>query len=412
MKQHYSIRDYLHFARMFQRNHIRQKIWGKHFEEALHSKSYRIPQPAVFQVIPTEACNLRCPMCNQWGEKGYFLEGLRQVEHMDKNRLTDLMRSASPRDSLITIHGGEPFVYKYTDLLLELLLEKPFDVMFATNGTLLKRYLEPLKEIKNLSFLLSVDGDRETHDKIRGKGCFDQIKEGLTALFEARRRSGMPLPLVIMNIIVCEWTTRILEKVFKVARQLGVFVINYNMRWFFTEKIGEAYENHLQKYFSIQSTGAWRGFVSEINEHDYKTAALALRKIKKRKRFCVFPPYVTTMPAKLKGNDFETYFFNDKEVFGNDSCLMPFYWARIHSNGDLIYCPGHPDIIAGNVFKDGFDGAFNSRMSIQFRKHMLHNRFPICNRCCGLYMTFQGRPQEQRVRRKLRIDKKVTAHFP
>ncbi|UCE21740.1 MAG: SPASM domain-containing protein, partial [Candidatus Aminicenantes bacterium] len=107
-----------------------------------------------------------------------------------------------------------------------------------------------------------------------------------------------------------------------------------------------------------------------------------------------------------------TYFFNNNEVFGHDSCFMPFYWARILSNGDLIYCPGHPDIIAGNVFKDGFDSVFNSRISVQFRKHILHNRFPICNRCCGLYMTWLGRPHEQRVRRKLGIDKEVTTHFP
>jgi MoaA/NifB/PqqE/SkfB family radical SAM enzyme len=114
------------------------------------------------------------------------------------------------------------------------------------------------------------------------------------------------------------------------------------------------------------------------------------------------------MPKHLRGNDFEKYFTDYLNVFGNESCFMPFYWARIHANGELIYCPGHPDIIAGNVFRDGFLTAFNSETSIKFRKHiLLHNRFPICNRCCGLYMTYPGRPYEQKARRNLGLNKEV-----
>jgi len=91
---------------------------------------------------------------------------------------------------------------------------------------------------------------------------------------------------------------------------------------------------------------------------------------------------------------------------------MPFYWARVHSNGDLIYCPGHPDIIAGNAFRDGFMEAFNSETSIKFRRHILHNRLPICNRCCGLYMNYSGRPHEQKVRQRLGLGREVMVHFP
>jgi len=86
---------------------------------------------------------------------------------------------------------------------------------------------------------------------------------------------------------------------------------------------------------------------------------------------------------------------------------MPFYWARVHSNGDMIFCPGHPDIIVGNVYRDGFMSAFNSERSIALRRHILNNRFPICNRCCGLYITYAGRPYEQRARRKLGLGRSI-----
>ncbi len=184
MQYHYSWREYKHYFGMYLRNKNRQKIWAKLFEIAIHDKSYKIPTAAVVQIIPTEFCNLRCPMCNQWGERGYFFDGIRQARHMEEENLVKLIRSLSVRDSLISVHGGEPFVYKKIEKLLDLLSEKTFDVILSTNGTLLGQHLEQLNKINNLCLLLSVDGDSETHDKIRGHGRFKQINDGLKALFD------------------------------------------------------------------------------------------------------------------------------------------------------------------------------------------------------------------------------------
>ncbi len=411
MQCHYSWRDYNHYFGMYRRNKRRQKIWARLFEKAIRDKSFRIPSAAVVQIIPTDYCNLRCPMCNQWGETGYFFEGIRTAQHMGGENLVKLIRSLSARESLISIHGGEPFVYKQIEKLLDLLSEQPFDVIISTNGTLLSRYLEQVNKIKNLGLLLSIDGDLETHDKIRGHGRFKQINDGLVALFELRRRTGGPLPLVILNFVVCEWNTNEIEKVYDVARQWGVFALNYNMRWFLTEEIGIAYEAHLEKYFNLKSSGAWRGWISNYKNHDYKLATTVLQRMTRKKRFNLIPPYVTSSPGRLRGNEFDAWFSDYLNVFGCDSCFMPFYWARILSNGDLIYCPGHPDIIGGNVFRDGFMNAFNSEITIKFRKHILSHRFPICNRCCGLYMTKSGRPYERKVRRKMGLNKPISGYL-
>jgi MoaA/NifB/PqqE/SkfB family radical SAM enzyme len=413
MNHHYSMRDYLHFGRMYWRNRKRQQVWGARFEAAIRDGSYQLPAATVVQLIPTEACNLRCPFCNQWGEKGYFLTGARKVQHMNEAGLVNLMRSLSPRDSLISVHGGEPFVYKHIATLLELLCEKPFDVIFSTNGTLLDAHLGRLAKIKNLSFLLSIDGDQEAHDRVRGKGSFQRAREAIEALFDLRRSMRWPLPLVIMSMVVCEWTTDVIEKVYEVAREFNALVINYNMRWFVPEEAGLAYEKHLQYHFGTKSSGAWRGWVSPGNErHDYQDAAAALNQVIRRNKYRLKPPFVVTTPSQLCGNDFVDYFTDYLKTFGNESCFMPFYWARVHANGDLIYCPGHPDLIAGNVFRDGFLPAFNSEVSVKFRRHILKNRMPICNRCCGLYMTNLARPREQRARRRLGLGKQVLTRWP
>jgi MoaA/NifB/PqqE/SkfB family radical SAM enzyme len=313
---------------------------------------------------------------------------------------------------LISVHGGEPFVYKYIDTLLDLLHEQQFDVIFSTNGTLLTSHLTQLARVRNLIFLLSIDGDEQTHDKVRGKGTFKAAQESIKALFELRRQLGEPLPAVIMSTVVCEWTTEVLERVYDVAREFNALSINYNFRWFLTEDVGQAYERHLKREFGLKSSGAWRGWLSTNHEkHDYGNVAAALtRVLRKRRRFS--PPFVVTTPSQLRGSDYQTYFTDYLDTFGNESCFMPFYWARIHANGELIFCPGHPDIIAGNVFNDGLMASFNSATAIKFRKHILTNRLPICNRCCGLYMTNPARPFEQKARKRLGLPKHVTTHWP
>jgi len=411
MKLGYTARDYLHFARFYWRGRRRQQRWGKQFEQAVRDGSFKLPSAAVVQFIPTEACNLRCPFCNQWGEAGYFRAGARKVESMDAGAMKVLIQRLSPLDSLINVHGGEPFAYKHVDGLLDTLAERDFDVLITTNGTLMKPHLASVARIRNLAFILSVDGDEETHDRVRGAGTFKQIAAGLEELFALRRELGLPLPLVIMSTVVSEWTTDVIDKAYDTAARLGVFMVNYNLRYFMPESAGLAYETHLREELGATSSGAWRGWVvPEHHRNDYRAPVERLRRLLSRRRFQ--PPYVVTGPSHLRGTDLDEWFSDYLNTFGNESCFMPFYWARIHANGDLIFCPGHPDVIAGNAFRDGFMESFNSDMAVKFRKYILLNRLPICNRCCGLYMTNPARKFEQKARRNLGLAKKVMVHYP
>ena len=94
------------------------------FEASVRDGSFKLPSAAVVQFIPTEACNLRCAFCNQWGDAGYFLAGARKVESMNSGSITSLIEKLSPRDSMINVHGGEPFAYKHIDSLLDALGER------------------------------------------------------------------------------------------------------------------------------------------------------------------------------------------------------------------------------------------------------------------------------------------------
>jgi MoaA/NifB/PqqE/SkfB family radical SAM enzyme len=331
---------------------------------------------------------------------------------MDEDAISSLIGNLSPRYSMVNVHGGEPFAYKQIDGLLEALADRDFDVLITTNGTLMKSHLPAVARIRNLALILSIDGDEATHDSVRGKGTFTRTTEGLECLFDLRRELGLPLPLVVMSTVVSEWTSDVIERAYETAKKLGVFMLNYNLRYFMPESAGVAYEKHLEEEFGVTSSGAWRGWIAPSHDqHDYSDTVDRLRRLLTQKRFRMLPPYVVTGPSHLRGKDFGRWFSDYLDTFGNESCFMPFYWARIHANGDLIFCPGHPDVIAGNVFRDGFMESFNSEMAVRFRKYILTNRLPICNRCCGLYMTNPARKFEQRARRHLGLGKNVTVHY-
>jgi MoaA/NifB/PqqE/SkfB family radical SAM enzyme len=398
------VRDVVAYARAFARNAARVRRWGRLYEASLRTRTFRMPMPTVLQLLPTEACNLRCSYCNQWGDSGYLKLGVRKTTHMPPDGLRRVLREIDPRHTAVSIHGGEPFAYKHLDVLLDALAERPYDTMFSTNGTLLDRDIGRLARIERLGLLCSIDGDEAAHDAVRGAGTYRAARDGLRALAAERRRLGKPAPFVVLSHTVCEATTG-LDRIVDAGRELGACFVNLNMRWFLREADGAAYERHLQRALGVKSSGAWRGWLVDDKPHDYRSQAAALARMVALRRFR--PPYLFTTPWGLRGGDFLRYFTEPDNVFGNETCFMPSYWARIHANGDLIYCPGHPDVIAGNVFRDGLAAAFNSETSIRFRQHLLEQRMPICQRCCGLYMNHAARKAEQRARGRVGLPRTV-----
>ncbi len=116
-------------------------------------------------------CNLRCRMCGQWGETGAYhgypaarRQALLEVETIDRV-LAELVPQGL---RLVDMEGGETLLYPRFGELLALLRRRRLHVKFATNGTLLDRHAETIVAAGVRSVTVSLDGDREVHDRIRG----------------------------------------------------------------------------------------------------------------------------------------------------------------------------------------------------------------------------------------------------
>jgi radical SAM protein with 4Fe4S-binding SPASM domain len=157
--------------------------------------NYSILQPErmLLQWHVTDRCNLLCSHCYQEASPSAepsFDELLLILEQFNAFIHSCRERSGNRRfKAHITVTGGEPFVRgDFIDLLERLAADSHlFSFAILTNGTLLTpAIVQTLKRLNPGFVQVSIDGARETHDRIRGAGSYEQAVEGLKLLVRER----------------------------------------------------------------------------------------------------------------------------------------------------------------------------------------------------------------------------------
>lgn len=146
------------------------------------------------------ACNLRCSHCYaESGPERSLLEQRLSVEEI--RQLTQEAATLGFRKVVIT--GGEPLIYPEQDRLLDALTAlrqevKPVQTLLRTNLTsalspaLLQRLAHSTDRL-----VVSVDGDRASHDARRGVGSYDRTLANLRALVQASPSTEIMLAAVL-----------------------------------------------------------------------------------------------------------------------------------------------------------------------------------------------------------------------
>jgi MoaA/NifB/PqqE/SkfB family radical SAM enzyme len=129
----------------------------------------------------TNACNFRCAHC--------FIDFAQSKRDLKLEQFLQLA-SETPPLLWLDIGGGEPFLRK--DLAEIVCAFESEVVHIPTNGSLIPQMIETLNKIRARSTRevmigLSLDGLRETHDRIRKQpGSFEQVWEAYAALRKVR----------------------------------------------------------------------------------------------------------------------------------------------------------------------------------------------------------------------------------
>ena len=114
----------------------------------------------------TDRCNLRCKHC-------FYFREEHESEEMDADEFLEGLRILRDRHDIQSMgwSGGEPLYRR--EVVLEGAKLFPVNQLY-TNGTL------PLPVVPGLQPFVSVDGTREIHDSVRGKGAYDKVMENVT----------------------------------------------------------------------------------------------------------------------------------------------------------------------------------------------------------------------------------------
>jgi radical SAM protein with 4Fe4S-binding SPASM domain len=338
------------------------------------------------------ACNLRCKMCAQWGDTGtYFDYDTPKLQRqLDLEVIDGVVRELVPHGlRYVDMEGGETFLYPDIIELLRRLKAHKLFVKPVTNGTLLAKYARDIVGCGVDAVNVSVDGDREAHNFVRGaEWAYDKTMEGLAALVEARARAGRQRPLIKISFTMTRHNKA--ASLRKLCEELAgkglidVLVVKSTPIWV-PEEAGRAYDALVDKHFGTGPLQSWRGFLDDYSNFggEAKEVADTLRDLEAAD-YDFFVDRVPSVPLEQLPRVYSDYRWD----LGRPYCPIAYLEPTIDSDGNVYPCNLFTDepLSMGNVNHTPFlDIWFGERFQ-EFRRMLAAQGglLPICTRCCQL----------------------------
>ncbi len=212
--------------------------------EALPADAAVAPKRIYFEI--TRACNLACRTC--FNNSHVKLEDeLTLAEILEVNRQAYELGVFELRYT-----GGECTTAPGFAEVIADARRRGFYISLGTNGVYTDEQLEWLPRSGVDWFIISLDGDRETNDRIRGRGTFDRVLRTLKAL------AADPAIRVRLNMVVARHNLGSIEAVAQVAAAYGVSSLNLIP----LRPYGRSLQQMGQEMFSQAD---FYGFIREVN---------------------------------------------------------------------------------------------------------------------------------------------------
>ena len=339
--------------------------------------------PKYLSFTVTNACNLRCRMCGQWGDEGYLATGARptasEMTIDDWKRLVD--EAARHNVDAILLRGGEPFVLHGIMELVRHITSCGIFVSIDTNGTLLERYAEELVGLGPMHITFSVDGPEAVHDHVRGvPGSFQKTKAAIARVKALEAERGAAIGKSIC-FTISGHNFRHLGTMPDVARELGIATMNIVPYYYVPNHVGATYAKALAEALDTEAF-SWTGFHRETSGVDPDEFKTQLRKYRATLGEIHDFPFMPFSEA-----DYLTWFAGATEPVGQVPCNNVERLLDIQPNGDANFCVDFPDYIVGNVRRATIAEVWNSDRAERFRKYRRETPLAVCHRCGAKYMS-------------------------
>ena len=335
---------------------------------------------ALVYFKPTGACNLRCKMCGQYGDKGVMKDCAAEENKktLPLETWKNFVDQIAPNKPTVYVWGGEPFLYPDLIPLCKYMVDKGCLVSVNTNGTLMERYAEQIVRDKWGTIFVSLDAFRDVNDELRGQGSYDKVIAGFNAINREKEKQKAKYPMLAVVSVVTNKNYMDLAKFEEALREYKIDLHVYNLgtytndnivatqKRFMKEKLDtdidclEAYNTGYNEGIDGQKL---HGILKDLQEKNYGHTILTVP---------------TLNPEKT-----HTY-YAELETPVRNNCVVPWCQLNVNYNGDVHYCADYPDYILGNIKDQSVKEIYNGDRANKFRK-AIHEcdggMFPGCLRC-------------------------------
>ena len=326
----------------------------KRFYALKSNKIYSLP---IVILMPHSRCNCRCVMCDIW--KGN--NNVKQLEERDVEKLLDSMSKLNTK--LVVMSGGEALMHPNFFRLCEIIKSRNIKITLLSTGLLLKKYATEIID-KTDEVIVSLDGSREVHDKIRNiPNAFDKLKEGVQELKRLNQNFKVTARCVIQKENFMDF-----PNIVDAAKEIGLDQISFLAADVTTDAFNRP------ELWDDQKVGEVKLSRDELNKFkDVIESLITTHSNDFKKNF------IAESPDKIRRfyHYYAAYYGESK--FPEMKCNAPWVSAVIEADGSVRPCFFHH--VIGDIRENSFAEIINSEKSISFRKNLDVATNSICEKC-------------------------------
>ncbi|HZQ60902.1 MAG TPA: radical SAM protein [Casimicrobiaceae bacterium] len=357
-------------------------LHGRDDETDWHARA--LPDEVAFKL--TNRCDLRCAHCYQWHPQGYHRQ-LAPVElrtDLDLAIIAAVLDATRPVQSNVYLWGGEPFVYRDWDALMDLLAAHQRWTSICTNGTLLERRLASLEKLGQYAEIsVSLDGFEAQHDAVRGRGAFARTWRGVEALRE-RRRAGAFAGQLTINFVVTDAMVGGMFDFVTMLDAAGVDTLYVSLPWYLAADGAARMDAYFDRHYGWPraARASWHSYSYGLDPACIDELRAQIARIDAGE----FRAAVRYNP-RLDDKDLLPFVLgSDTPAQNKVRCQSTRARMDVFPNGDVVSCKFFPEFRVGNLHEADFASIWHGERFDQVRRTVATcGLMPACAKCNLLY---------------------------
>ena len=206
-----------------------------------NKKFEQIPREIIIE--PTNACNLRCPVCPthfaMQREKGF-------MEYDLFKSIIDEFKSIEEKPTISMNFSGEPLLNQEIAKFTKYASENGHRTFISTNATIMPdKFIEELILSGLSSIHLCIDGiTRKSQEAYRVGSSFEEVKKNIEQFLLIKKRLKSQTPYVSIQTLLTSFSENEIDEIIEWAEEIGADNVNLkslSMGSYTTKEIKEKY---------------------------------------------------------------------------------------------------------------------------------------------------------------------------